>query len=209
MYIMIRKKYSRSQLNRQKTPSFDPFSEDSLLAPDSPKLQLCNSLGFSSSFLSPQSSQLSVTTSTLSLGSSVFPDDSSKINPSYDQTEIKKPPRSNLQVNVYKSTCFYQDNGKNEAVKDTSNELINEIIDGDGFKRSLYQMRKDSIKNIRRDSRENSRKDSRRNSSEASTPHLYTDYKQRLHNILLLNVSSSSFERENDELRSISSGSLY
>lgn len=206
---MIRKKYIRTQLNRQKTPSLDPFSHNSLLPPDSPILQACNSLGFSSSFLSPQSSQLSVKTKTMSSESLEFQEDSSKNLAIYEKTELKKSPRSNLQVNIYKSTCFYQDNGKNEAVTDKSNELINEIIGGDGLKRNLYQVRKDSVKNVRRDSRENSRKDSRRNSSEASTPHLYTDYKQRLHNILLLNVSSSSFENENDELRSISSGSLY
>lgn len=31
-------------------------------------------------------------------------------------------------------------------------------------------------------------------SSQESTPHLYTDYTQRLHNILLLNMSSDEFE---------------
>jgi hypothetical protein len=47
----------------------------------------------------------------------------------------------------------------------------------------------------------------RKTISESSTPHRYTDYKSRLHNILLLNFSSGSNDSNSEDIHSLSSDS--
>lgn len=207
---MIRKKYIKSRIAKVNSPNVSYSNQESLFPPVYFKNQARSSESFPSLLFTPQNSLNTVTASTLSLENSAFPEDTAK----HQQVSMNKPPKSTLHVGVNASEFNLNDYQKSFCNKE---EISTETENKDEYIENWIQLRKDRRKDSRRDSRKDSRKesrkDSRRNSSEASTPHLYTDYKQRLHNILLLNVSSSSFsssfDNENDEYRSISSGSIY
>lgn len=206
---MIRKRYTKSRICKVSSPNLSYSNQLGLFPPVDIKNQARSTDSFPSLELTPQISHNTVTASTLSLENSAFHEDLTK-----PQQNSMKPPNCNLQVGVYSSGLNFEDWQNSYSNKD---EISTETEKKDEHIQNWRQLRKDCRKDSRMDSRKDSRRDSkidsRRNSSEASTPHLYTDYKQRLHNILLLNVSSSSFsssfDNENDEFRSISSGSIY
>jgi hypothetical protein len=171
---MIRKRYTKKVFSKKKNPNFVPVTGSLSISPrvleqENSHWSIRNLTNSVNLIRNPQ--ELSVSVSTLS-SDTCFIEENCIDQGKFDTLTFNKPAFTGSAVEIKKIERNLSPTLRRSKIKKKNNDSI---------------IGKRKKKNLNKEVN----KQQRPESSQESTPHLYTDYTQRLHNILLLNTSSS------------------